>query len=420
MNYTWFSSWIWPISVFDGIRFPNNEEIKYYYPTNDLVTGPDILFFWVSRMIISGYEFRNQLPFRNVYLTGLVRDEKGRKMSKQLGNSPDPLKLINEYGADSVRVGLMLCSSAGNDLLFDEKLCVTGKNFTNKIWNAYRLIDGWASSNNVKESQASKDVILWYENKFNFILETIENHFNLYRIKDVMLAIYKLIWDDFCSVLLETVKPELNSPINSSTLSKILKIFQNNLRILHPFIPFLSEELWEKIKDDSIENPLIISSWPQIKKFNKLVINNFDFSISIVSAIRKIRKEKGIGFKTSLKLIVFSENKFDGFISVIKKLGIIDSVEIKKTKPKINGAFFRVKKTDFIIPLINFLDSKKDKLKLQEELKYTQGFMNSILKKLNNNNFIKNAPEKIINLEKKKLSDMKLKIDSLKKNINDL
>jgi len=417
---TWFSSWIWPISVFDGIRFPNNKEIKYYYPTNDLVTGPDILFFWVSRMIISGFEFRNQIPFKNVYFTGLVRDKKGRKMSKQLGNSPDPLKLIREYGADSVRVGLMLCSSAGNDLLFDEKLCIQGKNFTNKIWNAYRLINSWTSSNNTDERQAEKDAISWYENKYNFILEVIENHFKLYRIKDAMLSIYKLIWDDFCSIFLEVVKPEFNSPINSSTLSKIFKIFQNNLKLLHPFMPFLSEELWEKIKDDSFKDPLIISSWPKNKKYNKLIINNFEFSISIISAIRKIRKDKGIAFKSMLKLIVISENNFVGYSSIIRKLGLVDSIEIQKTKPKANGVTFRIKKTDFIIPLTSLIDIEKDKLKLEEELKYAQGFFDSILKKLNNKNFLKNAPEKIIDFEKKKLFDTKLKIDSLKKSMNDL
>jgi valyl-tRNA synthetase len=417
---TWFSSWIWPISVFDGIRFPNNKEIKYYYPTNDLVTGPDILFFWVSRMIISGFEFRNQIPFKNVYFTGLVRDKKGRKMSKQLGNSPDPLKLIREYGADSVRVGLMLCSSAGNDLLFDEKLCIQGKNFTNKIWNAYRLINSWTSSNDTEERKSEKDAILWYENKYNFILEVIENHFKFYRIKDAMLSIYKLIWDDFCSIFLEAVKPEFNSPINSSTLTKIFKIFQNNLKVLHPFMPFLTEELWEKIKDDSFKDPLIISSWPKNKKYNKLIINNFEFSISIISAIRKIRKEKGIAFKDMLKLIVISENSFVGYSSIIRKLGLVDSIEIQKTKPKANGVAFRIKKTDFIIPLTNLIDIEKDKLKLEEELKYAKGFFDSILKKLNNKNFLKNAPEKIINFEKKKLSDTKLKIDSLKKSMNDL
>jgi len=417
---TWFSSWLWPISVFDGIRYPENEEINYYYPTRDLVTAPDILFFWVARMIISGYEFRNQFPFKNVYLTGVVRDAKGRKMSKQLGNSPEPLNLIKEFGADSVRVGLMLCSPAGNDLLFDDNLCKQGKNFTNKIWNAYRLIDGWEISEFIDEESACSDSITWYENKFQYTLKMIETHFEKYRINDAMMAIYKLIWDDFCSILLEAVKPRFNSPINKNSLERIKNIFEDNLKILHPFMPFLTEELWHKIKERSPEEALIVSSWPKIKKYNKSILNEFEKTYSIVSSIRKFRKEKEIGFKNKLELFVISNTNQIPFTSIIEKIGQIGNIEFCLTKPKKHGGSFRVNNIDFFIPLQNKVDPIFEIKKLEQELIYAKGFLNSVLKKLNNPNFVKNASPKVIVIEKNKQSDAEVKIELIKKNIKEL
>ena len=274
---TWFSSWLWPISVFDGIRDPENKEIQYYYPTQDLVTGPDILFFWVARMIISGYEYRQAPPFSKVYLTGLVRDKQGRKMSKQLGNSPDALKLIEDYGADAVRVGLMLSSAAGNDLLFDESLCQQGKNFANKIWNAYRLIDGWEVDASLEQSQANKDAVAWYTAKFQATLELVEDHFSKYRISDALMSLYKLVWDDFCSWFLETVKPVYGEKIDAATRNSIQVLFENNLKLLHPFMPFLTEELWHQMAERSVEEALLVSSWPTLADYDKAFIEDFGF-----------------------------------------------------------------------------------------------------------------------------------------------
>ena len=305
---TWFSSWIWPISVLDGIRNPNNEDFKYYYPTNDLVTGPDILFFWVARMIVSGYEFKDSKPFSSVYFTGLVRDKQGRKMSKQLGNSPDAIKLIEDFGADSVRVGLLLSAPAGNDLLFDESLCQQGKNFSNKVWNSFRLISSWTVSNDIMQTDHSKSAVEWFDNKFNFALKEIEDHFNKYRISDALMSIYKLVWDDFCSWYLEIVKPGFKQPLDFNTHKSSLEFFKKCLTIMHPFMPFITEEIWSKIKSDS-EDSLIISNWPEISESNSLVIDNFEKIKELISGIRKYRKEKNISFKE--KLTFFSKAKFE-------------------------------------------------------------------------------------------------------------
>ncbi|MCB0398634.1 MAG: class I tRNA ligase family protein, partial [Winogradskyella sp.] len=280
---TWFSSWLWPISVFDGIRNPENEDIKYYYPTNDLVTGPDILFFWVARMIIAGYEYKNERPFENVYLTGLVRDKQRRKMSKSLGNSPDALKLIEEYGADGVRVGLLLSSAAGNDLLFDEDLCQQGKQFANKIWNAFRLIKGWDVDVSIEQPNSNKIALEWYESKFQKTIKDIEDHFEKYRLSDALMATYKLIWDDFASWLLEIIKPEYQKPIDKTTLDEVIMLFENNLKILHPFMPFLTEEIWQYIQERSPEEALIIAKWPESKPINEKLISEFDFAAEVIS-----------------------------------------------------------------------------------------------------------------------------------------
>ena len=308
---TWFSSWLWPISVFDGIRNPDNEEIKYYYPTQDLVTGPDIIFFWVARMIISGYEFRDEKPFSNVYFTGIVRDKLRRKMSKQLGNSPDAIKLIEEYGADSVRVGLMLSSAAGNDLLFDESLCQQGKNFTNKLWNALRLVDGWDTDSQIKQPKVNQLALNWYRNKFNNTLESIDSNFESYRISDVLMSSYKLIWDDFCSWLLEILKPEYGKKIDQKSKSDLIELFINNLKIIHPFMPFLTEELWHFIQERKKENALIISPWPKARQINKQLINDFEIAKQIISGIRNFRNEKNIGFHLGPDASIF-KRYFEG------------------------------------------------------------------------------------------------------------
>ena len=316
---TWFSAWLWPMNVFDGIRNPENEEIKYYYPTNDLVTGPDILFFWVARMIIAGYEFRDTKPFNNVYLTGLVRDKQRRKMSKSLGNSPDALKLIEDYGADGVRVGLLLSSAAGNDLMFDEALCQQGKQFANKIWNAFRLVKGWEIDENAEQTAVSKIGIEWFEAKFQSVLLEIEDHFSKYRLSDALMAIYKLVWDDFASWFLEMVKPEFGKPIDLKTYTAVVVAFENNLKLLHPFMPFLTEEIWQFISERTPEEALIISKWPESKEVNSKLILDFATITEIVSGIRTIRKEKNIAFKEAIDLFVLNNDYLTEDLDVVIK-----------------------------------------------------------------------------------------------------
>ncbi|MCF6294768.1 MAG: valine--tRNA ligase, partial [Flavobacteriaceae bacterium] len=323
---TWFSSWLWPMTVFDGIRNPENEDINYYYPTNDLVTGPDILFFWVARMIIAGYEYKGEKPFKNVYLTGLVRDKQRRKMSKSLGNSPDALKLIEEFGADGVRVGLLLSSAAGNDLMFEEALCQQGKGFANKVWNAFRLINGWEVAD-IEQPKSSQIAIEWFESKFQQTLLEIEDHYSKYRLSDALMATYKLIWDDFCSWLLEMVKPAYKQPIDKTTYAAIIVILESNLKILHPFMPFLTEEIWQCITDRKPEDALIISKWPEAKPINKNLISEFDFAAEVVSGIRTIRKQKSIAFKDAIELHVLNNEKTGTtFDVVISKLGNISTL----------------------------------------------------------------------------------------------
>ncbi|WP_339610385.1 valine--tRNA ligase, partial [uncultured Planktosalinus sp.] len=323
---TWFSSWLWPMSVFNGILEPENKEFKYYYPTNDLVTGPDILFFWVARMIIAGYEYTGKRPFENVYLTGLVRDKQRRKMSKSLGNSPDALSLIEEYGADGVRVGLLLSASAGNDLLFDEQLCNQGKGFANKIWNAFRLIKGWEVAD-VSQPEYAQKALEWYNAKLQSTLVEIEDHYNKYRISDALMATYKLVWDDFCSWLLEMVKPSYGEPIDLKTFEDIIVALENNLRLLHPFMPFLTEEIWQNITKRTKEEALIVNNWPKIKSFDNILIADFEHAAEVISGIRTIRKEKNISFKETIALSVLNQENVSGeFDSIIIKLGNIDTL----------------------------------------------------------------------------------------------
>ena len=417
---TWFSSWLWPISVFDGIRNPNNDEIKYYYPTQDLVTGPDIIFFWVARMIISGYEFRNEKPFSNVYFTGIVRDKLRRKMSKQLGNSPDAIKLIEEYGADSVRVGLMLSSAAGNDLLFDESLCQQGKNFTNKLWNALKLINGWEVDDKKSQPVENKLAINWYNNKFHNTLDLIDKNFNNYRISDVLMSSYRLIWDDFCSWLLEILKPNYGEKIDKESKTELIKLFEKNLKILHPFMPFLTEEIYHNIPHTNTSDALTISSWPANEKYFSSIVDEFEITKEIISYIRNYRKEKNISFKTSLDLYYLPNGNNLSNIEIIKKIAIIDKLE-ESTKEKFDVVTsFLIKKFEFFIPLEEGFDKDKEINKLKKELDYQRSFLKSVEVKLKNENFIKNAPENIVEKEKQKINDSKQKIDSIIKSIDEL
>ena len=406
---TWFSSWIWPISVLDGIRNPNNEDFKYYYPTNDLVTGPDILFFWVSRMIVSGYEFKDSKPFSSVYFTGLVRDKQGRKMSKQLGNSPDAIKLIEDFGADSVRVGLLLSAPAGNDLLFDESLCQQGKNFSNKVWNSFRLISSWTVSNDIMQTDHSKSAVEWFDNKFNFALKEIEDHFNKYRISDALMSIYKLVWDDFCSWYLEIVKPGFEQPLDFSTHKSSLEFFKKCLTIMHPFMPFITEEIWSKIKSDS-EDSLIISNWPEISESNSLVIDNFEKIKELISGIRKYRKEKNISFKE--KLTFFSNAKFEQkSSSVILKLSN-SRLSNDFSKKLDNSISFIIGSNEFHVN--NLSNDVEDISKIEKDLNYNLGFLKSIQSKLNNKRFVENAPKNVLENELSKEKDTLAKIEILK------
>ena len=418
---TWFSSWLWPISVFDGIRNPDNKEINYYYPTNDLVTGPDIIFFWVARMIFAGYEFRNEKPFNNVYFTGIVRDNLGRKMSKQLGNSPDALKLIEDYGADAVRSGMMLLSSgAGNDLLFDETKLQQGKAFCNKIFNAYRLVSGWEVSDAIAQPESSKIALEWFDSKFQSAFAEMEDHFSKYRLSDALMTVYKLIWDDFCSWLLEMVKPGYQQPIDKVTFEAIIEIFENNLKILHPFMPFITEEIWHQIADRTKEEALIVSSYPSGKSINNNVLKDFEIASEVISGIRTIRKEKNISFKDTINLSVINNiDASKSFDSVIKKMGNID--ELSYISEKIDGALtYRVKSNEYFIPMAGAFNVEEEIAKLTEELKYTEGFLRSVQGKLKNERFVNNAPEKVIGMERQKEADALAKIETLKRSLDGL
>ncbi|OGS69195.1 MAG: valine--tRNA ligase, partial [Flavobacteria bacterium RIFCSPLOWO2_12_FULL_31_7] len=353
---TWFSSWLWPMAVFGGIMDPENEDFKYYYPTNDLVTGPDILFFWVARMIIAGYEYADAKPFKNVYLTGLVRDNQGRKMSKSLGNSPEPLGLIEKFGADGVRVGLLLSASAGNDILFDEELCNQGKGFANKIWNAFKLIKGWEVSETIAQPESSKVAIEWYEAKFQQTLAEIEDNFEKYRLSEALMATYKLVWDDFCSWFLEMIKPGYQQPIDKATFDKAIEMLENNLKLLHPFMPFLTEEIWQHIAERNPEQALIVAEYPKTKAIDSVLISNFDFATDVISGIRTIRKDKNIPFKDVIELkVVNNEKASTYFDSVIQKLGNISNLEY--VSEKVDGALsYRVKSNEYFIPITGNID----------------------------------------------------------------
>jgi valyl-tRNA synthetase len=417
---TWFSSWLWPMSVFGGIMDPESEDFKYYYPTNDLVTGPDILFFWVARMIIAGYEYTGKKPFTNVYLTGLVRDKQRRKMSKSLGNSPDPLDLIDKFGADGVRVGLLLSASAGNDIMFDEELCNQGKAFTNKIWNALKLIKGWEVSDTIPQPESSKVAIEWYEAKLQQTLVEIEDNFEKYRISDALMGIYKLVWDDFCSWFLEMIKPAYQAPIDKITFEKAIEMLESNMKLLHPFMPFLTEEIWHYTEERTPEEALIISTWPTLKPFNANLISEFENTMEVISGIRTIRKDKNIPFKDSIEFkVVNNDNVSNYFDSVVTKLGNISSLEY--VSEKVDGALsFRVKSNEYFIPISGNINVEEEISKLTEELKYIQGFLKSVQAKLSNEKFVNGAPEKVLANEKQKEADALAKIATIEQSLASL
>lgn len=416
---TWFSSWLWPMAVFGGVLNPESEDFKYYYPTNDLVTGPDILFFWVARMIIAGYEYAGEKPFSNVYLTGLVRDKQGRKMSKSLGNSPEPLGLIEKFGADGVRVGLLLSASAGNDILFDEELCNQGKGFSNKIWNAFKLIKGWEVAD-IAQPESSKVAIEWYEAKLQQTLAEIEDNFDKYRLSDALMAIYKLVWDDFCSWFLEMIKPGYQQPIDRATFEKAIEMLENNLKLLHPFMPFLTEEIWQHITERTPEQALIVSEWPKAKAFDTKLIADFDFATEVISGIRTIRKDKNIPFKDAMELkVVNNEKASTYFDSVIQKLGNITTLEY--VSDKVDGALsYRVKSNEYFIPITGNIDVEAEIAKLTEELNYIKGFLRSVQGKLSNEKFVAGAPEQVIANERKKEADALAKIATLEQSLASL
>jgi valyl-tRNA synthetase len=413
---TWFSSWLWPISVFDGFKDPNNADIKYYYPTNDLVTAPEILFFWVARMIMAGYEFRGEKPFSNVYLTGIVRDKQGRKMSKSLGNSPDPLDLIEKYGADGVRVGMLLSSPAGNDLLFDEKLCEQGRNFSNKIWNAFRLIKGWKVDSSLSGNE-NKVAIEWIEARLNEALVELDDHFSKYRLSDALMTVYKLVWDDFCSWYLEMIKPGFEQPIDQETFNSTIEVFEKLLKIVHPFMPFLTEELWHEIKVRSEKDCIIVAPWPKAAKTNLTILDQASLAVEVITNIRNIRNTKQIP-KNELSLVIKTSNKgrYKDFEPVIKKLAILNEITYSDAKPD-NSVSFVVKADEFSIPLGGEIDPAKEKENMLKELEYAKGFLISVEKKLSNERFVSSAPPQVVEGEKKKKADAEAKIKALEENL---
>lgn len=414
---TWFSSWLWPISVFNGINEPENEEINYYYPTQDLVTAPEIMFFWVARMIMAGYEYRNEFPFKNVYFTGIVRDKQGRKMSKSLGNSPDPVELIKQYGADGVRVGMLLSSPAGNDLPFDEDLCVQGRNFANKIWNAFRLIKGWQVDESLEMPESGEFVTKWFDARFNSALDEIESNYEKYRISDVLMSVYKLIWDDFCSWYLEAVKPEFGKPIDYKTYDQTIQNLERCLKILHPFMPFLTEEIWQLTEERSPENALIVSEYPKVDWSDEEILQKFDFTAEIVSGIRAIRNEKGIFPKEKLEFFADRDSEKEFSKPVVEKLG---NVSVRFSEFPEKGFTLRVKTFEFLIPVSENIDMEVEKEKLEKEKQYLYGFLNSVRKKLSNEKFVSGAPHQVVDAERKKEADALEKIAQIEEQLRNL
>ncbi len=418
---TWFSSWLWPISVFDGIRHPDNEEINYYYPTNDLVTAPDIIFFWVARMIMSGYEYRGREPFNNVYFTGIVRDKLGRKMSKQLGNSPDPLDLIDKYGADGMRVAMMLSTSAGNDVMFDEALCEQGRNFANKIWNAYRLVCGWNVDRTLAASDNNRLATEWFREVMRRNIAQIDEAFRSYRISEAFMLIYKLFWDDFSGWYLEIVKPAYQSPIDAETMAAAKHFFDELLRLLHPFMPFVTEEIWQDLAPEADCVSIVVARQPQIvNEADEQLLARFDLAREIISSIRNVRKQKNIAQKEALAMSVITDDNYPAeYAPVIAKMGNLSSIDAASEKDA-SAAAFIVKTTQYFIPLGDKIDREAERKKLSADLEYYEGFLANVMKKLSNERFVQSAPEKVVANERAKQADAEAKIAAIKEQLKAL
>ena len=416
---TWFSSWLWPISLFNGINDPDNNEIQYYYPTCDLVTAPDIIFFWVARMIMAGYEYRHQPPFRNVYFTGIVRDKIGRKMSKSLGNSPDALELIERFGADGVRMGLMLAAPAGNDILYDDSLCEQGRNFCNKIWNAFRLVKGWQVDNTLAQPQSSAIAIQWFDAKLSQTLEEIQDLFSKFRLSEALMAVYKLFWDEFSSWYLEAVKPAYQQPIDAVTYHSTLEFFDALLRILHPFMPFITEELWQHLAERQEGESIMVARMPEPKGYDAHVIEQFETTKQIISGIRAIRLQKNIANREQLALQILKGDHDNSNDSVIVKLSNLTQIE-RVAEKDANSATFLVGTTEYAVPLGNNIDVEAELQKLEADLQYMQGFLRTVMGKLGNERFVNNAPENVVALERKKKADAESKIKSIEERIAEL
>lgn len=418
---TWFSSWLWPITSFDGINEPDNEDIKYYYPTNDLITAPEILFFWVARMIIAGYEYRDAKPFSNVYLTGLVRDQQRRKMSKSLGNSPEPLDLIEKYGADGVRVGMLLCSPAGNDLLYEDSLPEQGRNFSNKIWNAFRLVKSWNIDESLKQPESSEIAVSWMNSVLDKSITEIDENFRKFRISEALMSTYKLFWDEFSGWYLELIKPEYQKPIDPKTLEATIIIFDKLVRLIHPFMPFITEEIWQLLAERKNKESVMMTMLPAASGFNIDLISSFETVKETISAVRTVRKERDIPNKEKLELFILSDNnnRVAGFLPVITKLCNLS--DIKFVSEKLEGsASFMVGTTEYFIPLGEMLNVEAELEKINEEIEYHKGFLTAVLTKLENERFVQNAPAKVLELERRKKSDAESKIKSLEERAEEL
>ncbi|MFO7851121.1 MAG: valine--tRNA ligase [Bacteroidota bacterium] len=419
---TWFSSWLWPITCFNGILEPHNDDIKYYYPTNALVTAPEILFFWVARMIIAGYEYRNEKPFNDVYLHGIVRDKNRRKMSKSLGNSPDPLHLIDRFGADGVRVGMLLCSPAGNDLLYDDSLPEQGRNFANKIWNAFRLVKNWEADKNIKGQPAwSAEAAEWFGNRLNEAIHAYNRAFDKYRISDALMIVYRLFWDDFASWYLEAVKPDFDKPVDLTTLNKTLEFFDHLMRLIHPFMPFITEEIWQMIKERDAGISIMVSEMPEAGKVSSRSLEDFENARMLISTVRNIRKENNLPPRESLQLFINAQSidEEQKFQNLVKRLANISDIKQTSSKPAYSLSFM-IGTSEYYLLIGDRIDVESELSRLEADLKYNKGFLDSVMSKLNNANFINNAPEKVVEREKKKKSDVERKINSLIERINEL